>query len=107
MLLGTKRPDLATIFPAERQERACAVRERKKPGQQVGANIERLTYDEKRLALTSLGVEVRIFKHGATDASGQPLDRWEMTMQPAPSAESIVLRASCSASEGPTCGGRR
>ena len=48
----------------------------------VNANIETLTYEERRLALTWLGVDVRVFRREARDADGQPLPRWTMTMAP-------------------------
>ena len=50
----------------------------------VNANIDTLTYEDRRLALTWLGVDVRAYRLGAVDASGKPLPRWTMTMAPLP-----------------------
>jgi site-specific DNA recombinase len=61
--------------------------------QTVAANLDTLTYGERRLALTALGVQVRVWRLGATGSDGAPLPRWEITMKPAPSSEPIVLRS--------------
>nr|MBA2596249.1 hypothetical protein [Chloroflexia bacterium] len=58
--------------------------------QTVAANLDVLTYDEKRLALAALGVKVRVYKQGSTDADGSPYPRWEMTLCPAPTNEHVV-----------------
>lgn len=58
--------------------------------QTVAANLATLSYDEKRLALTALGVKVRVYKHGSSAADGTPYPRWEMTMRPASPIERIV-----------------
>jgi site-specific DNA recombinase len=57
----------------------------------VNANLETLTYDEKRLALGWLGVQVRVYRPGATDDSGTSLPRWEVTMAPAQTLEHQTL----------------
>jgi len=43
--------------------------------QTVAANLDTLTYDEKRLALAALGVKVRVYKQGSADADGSPYPR--------------------------------
>nr|MBA2596489.1 hypothetical protein [Chloroflexia bacterium] len=58
--------------------------------QTVAANLDVLTYDEKRLALTALGVKVRVFKQDATDADGTPYPRWEIDMCPASPIEHVA-----------------
>jgi site-specific DNA recombinase len=64
----------------------------------VGANLDTLTYEEKRLALTALGVSVKVWREGATDADGTPLGRYAITMKPAPVAGNapIVSHGTCS-----------
>jgi site-specific DNA recombinase len=64
----------------------------------VSANLDTLTYDEKRLALTTLGVSVKVWREGAVKADGTPLDRYEVTMKPAPGAENgaNVSHGTCS-----------
>jgi site-specific DNA recombinase len=57
----------------------------------VSANLETLTYDERRTALAALGVRVLTHRPGATDETGNPLDRWEVTMQPLSSEGAIAL----------------
>jgi site-specific DNA recombinase len=56
----------------------------------VNANLETLTYDEKRLALKWLGVHTRVHRVGAIDAMGNPMPRWELTMGPTPPDEQIA-----------------
>ncbi len=46
----------------------------------VGANLDLMSYDEKRLALDALGVKVRIYSPGAVAEDGTARPRWEMTM---------------------------
>jgi site-specific DNA recombinase len=57
--------------------------------QRVNANLDRLSYDEKRLALEALGVEVLCWRKDAIDARGNPLPRWEIIMRPT-SGEHVV-----------------
>jgi site-specific DNA recombinase len=57
----------------------------------VSANLETLTYDERRTALAALGVRVLTHRPGATDETGAALDRWEVTMQPLGSEGTIAL----------------
>jgi site-specific DNA recombinase len=61
--------------------------------QTVASNLDTLTYDERRLALTALGVQVRVWRPGTVSSDGVPLPRWEIEMKPAPSSEPIVLRS--------------
>lgn len=65
----------------------------------VAANLDTLTYEEKRVALDALGVEVRVWREGAADADGNPLPRWEMTIDPASPAATIVSPTACSRCE--------
>jgi hypothetical protein len=55
----------------------------------VNANVDTLTYEERRLALTWLGVDVRAYRIGTVDANGNPLPRWTMTMAPLPEPPTI------------------
>jgi hypothetical protein len=48
----------------------------------VGANLDTLTYDERRMAIDALGVQVRAYRKGSVDGAGNPYPRWEMTMNP-------------------------
>ncbi len=73
--------------------------------QTVAANLDTLTYDERRLALTALGVKVRVWRSGAMSSDGAPLPRWEIEMKPAPSGDPIVLRPARAAF--PPCNGTR
>ena len=50
--------------------------------QTVAANLDTLTYAEKRLALDALGVSVRVHRPGAIDMDRATLARWEITMRP-------------------------
>jgi site-specific DNA recombinase len=51
--------------------------------QTVAANLESLTYDERRMALDVLGVQVHVHRSGSVDAQGNPLPRWVITGDPA------------------------
>jgi site-specific DNA recombinase len=68
----------------------------------VSANLETLTYDERRIALEALGVRVRTHKPGATDEHGTPLDRWEVTMQPVGVESAVALGSTCKHFSGAT-----
>lgn len=57
----------------------------------VDANLDRLTYEEKRLALAWLGVQARVWRPGHVDNAGGTR-RWEMTMAPI-GGDPIVYRA--------------
>ena len=59
----------------------------------VGANLDTLSYDEKRLALEALGVTVRIYRPSATDEAGKPLPRWEVLLRPASPIFDIVYHS--------------
>jgi site-specific DNA recombinase len=59
----------------------------------VGANLDDLSYEEKRLALQALGVQVTVYRPGTMDDMGQSL-RWELMMAPrTPTSDSIVFRS--------------
>jgi hypothetical protein len=73
--------------------------------QTVASNLDTLTYDERRLALTALGVQVRVWRPGTVSRDGVPLPRWEIEMKPAPSSEPIVLRST--RARFPRCNGTR
>src|SRR5215217_3417280 len=51
--------------------------------QRVAANLDALTYDERRLALDGLGVAVEIWRPGSTDEQGKPYPRWQIWLNPA------------------------
>jgi site-specific DNA recombinase len=59
----------------------------------VGTNLDSLSYDEKRLALDALGVQVRVYRPNATDETGAPLPRWEVMIRPASPETDIVYRS--------------
>jgi hypothetical protein len=48
--------------------------------QRVGANLDRLNYTERRLALEALGVQVRIYSNRILDENGEPYPRWTVTL---------------------------
>ena len=48
--------------------------------QRVGANLDRLSYNERRLALEALGVQVRVYSNRATDQNREGHPRWTMTL---------------------------
>jgi len=48
--------------------------------QRVGANLDRLSYNERRLALEALGVQVRVYSNRATDQNLEGHPRWTMTL---------------------------
>jgi site-specific DNA recombinase len=56
--------------------------------QTVAANIEQVSYDQKRLALDAYGVQVQLWAKGDRDP------QWEITAFP-----EILLRSSCSLSK--------
>jgi site-specific DNA recombinase len=57
----------------------------------VGANLDTLSYDERRMAIDALGVQVRAYRNGSLDETGNPYPRWEMTMNPISPEEGIVF----------------
>jgi site-specific DNA recombinase len=60
----------------------------------VHANLDTLSYDEKRMAMEALGVNVRVYRPGTTDAEGRPYARWVLTVAPVSTGESIVYPSS-------------
>jgi cell division septum initiation protein DivIVA len=48
--------------------------------QRVGANLDRLNYTERRLALEALGVQVRIYSNRIPDENGDSYSRWIVTL---------------------------
>ena len=48
--------------------------------QRVGANLDRLNYNERRLALEALGVQVMVYSDRASDQNGETHPRWTMTV---------------------------
>jgi site-specific DNA recombinase len=48
--------------------------------QRVGANLDRLNYNERRLALEALGVQVKVYSDRASDQNGETHPRWTMTL---------------------------
>ena len=65
----------------------------------VGANLDRMSYDEKRLALDALGVKVRIYRKDTLDDDGQPHPRWQITMRPMAPTSAIVNVQTCLADQ--------
>ena len=48
----------------------------------VSAKLDSLDYSAQRAAVDALGVEVRIWREGATDEHGKPLPRWLLSVEP-------------------------
>ena len=48
--------------------------------ERVGANLDRLSYTERRLALEALGVQVRVYSNRIPDENGEPYPRWTVTL---------------------------
>lgn len=65
--------------------------------QSVASNIDALTYAERRIALSGLGVSVRIWKPNTLNEQGQPNPRWQIDLAPAfgPSPAHLVLGTAC------------
>jgi hypothetical protein len=61
----------------------------------VGAKLDTATYDQKRRALEALGVGVRVYRAGTTDADGNALPRWQLFMRPLALGETIVYGQTC------------
>jgi site-specific DNA recombinase len=57
----------------------------------VNTNIEAMTYEDKRLALEWLGVQVRVWRPGHADEADEPL-RWDLTVAPL-DGQAIVYRS--------------
>ena len=57
----------------------------------VNANLDSLTYGERRMALDALGVNVQVYRPGTTDDDGNPYPRWVLTMNLASTTEPIVF----------------
>jgi site-specific DNA recombinase len=58
------------------------------------ANIDSLTYAEKRRTLDALGVKVRTYRIGTVDETGKPYPRWAITLEPTlplPPSQSALL----------------
>ena len=51
--------------------------------QTVAGNLDSLTYDDRRLALATLGVRVHVHCTGSVTEQGRPLPRWIITGDPA------------------------
>jgi site-specific DNA recombinase len=65
--------------------------------QSVASNIDALTYAERRMALSGLGVSVRVWKPNTLNEQGQPNPRWQIDLAPAfgPSPARLVLGTAC------------
>jgi hypothetical protein len=59
--------------------------------QRVGANLDALSYEDKRTALAALGASVVLYGVGSEEAARD--GRWVLTLRPAPSGESIVYHS--------------
>jgi hypothetical protein len=66
----------------------------------LNGNLEDLTYEEKRLALDALGIEVRVWRTGETDEAGE-LRRWEATVDLTGVGVPIALPGTCSRCAAP------
>jgi hypothetical protein len=75
---------------ADRAEEDARVRSLAQWCARVEANLDTMSYEEKRLALDALGVKVSVYKRGATDADGNSLPRWDITMRPAFDSVNVV-----------------
>jgi site-specific DNA recombinase len=75
--------------------------------EEVAAKLESASYAEKRMALEALGVEVRVFKPGATAEDGSPLPRWELNMRPIGSGEPLAYPSTRRECQGYDRDGRR
>jgi hypothetical protein len=101
------RTDVEGQIASDAEVDASKVRDLAAWCQTVASNIDTLTYDERRLALTALGVQVRVWRLDTVSSDGVPLPRWEIEMKPAPSSEPVVLRSTrarfpqCSGTHGP------
>lgn len=60
----------------------------------VAANLDTLTYDEKRLALDALGVRVRSYRIGTVDETGRPYPRWAVSINPTTPQPAFLYRTS-------------
>jgi hypothetical protein len=81
---------------ADRDKEAAQMRSFAAWCRTVAANLDTLTYDEKRLALHALGVQVRVWTKNARDEAGDPLPRWDMQLRlltPSPSLVSYTSRS--------------
>ena len=56
----------------------------------VNANLDTLSYAEKRTALEALGVKVQIYRQGTADNEGNPYPRWALTLAPVSTGEPFV-----------------
>ena len=65
---------------ADRADEDARVRSLAEWCSRVGANLDLMSYDEKRLALDALGVKVRVYSPSAVAEDGTARPRWEMTM---------------------------
>jgi site-specific DNA recombinase len=61
--------------------------------ERVHQNLDSMAYDHKRLALEALGVQVLCWRKDATDADGNPLPRWELSLSPLSFRNPIVYRS--------------
>lgn len=64
----------------------------------VRQNLHHLTYEQKRLALEALGVQVHVWREGAVNQHGKQLPRWQMTLDTAVSKKAIMYPGTSSAS---------
>ena len=77
---------------------AVKVRDLRNWCQQVNQNLGTLSFQKKRLSLEALGLQVRVWRENATDEDGNPRPRWELTMRPTASADSVEYAlTSCTA----------
>jgi site-specific DNA recombinase len=83
---------------ADQRDEAVRVRGLSEWCATVATNLDTLDYDEKRLALEALGVQVRVWREDAVRDDGTPLPRWELTIRPVGAESSLVYPATSSTS---------
>jgi site-specific DNA recombinase len=88
-----ERDDLLARIADQAQE-AQRVRNLEECAKTVAANLDTLSYDEKRRTLDALGVRVRTYRAGTVDETGRPYPRWAITLEPTlpiPQSQSEIL----------------
>jgi site-specific DNA recombinase len=83
---------------ADQREEAARVRSLSEWCATVATNLDTLGYDEKRLALEALGVQVRVWREDAMRDDGTPFPRWELTIRPVGAELPLVYPATSSTS---------
>jgi site-specific DNA recombinase len=90
--LAERRKELEAEKEALDKRRASKAGDRKRLvafgawAERVAANLDTLTYDERRMALEALGVAVEVYQ-----VNDETHPRWRATMRPAPVGESAIV----------------